>query len=118
VLRPLGRLAFTVIELAPRMSSLERRAVGPLSPRAVGTRRPYPAMLASAGFDQIGSRDITSEYLATVRAWLSASEPRRGELIAVDGETLITDRLEAWRGAIVAVEAGWLRRTLYWATRK
>jgi hypothetical protein len=118
ILRPEGRLAFTVIELTPGLSPAQRRAAGSLAPRAVGTRRPYGAMLESAGFGDIGWRDVTADYLATVHAWLAASEPRFDELVAVDGEAVVLDRFDRWRAAITGVEGGLLRRTMYWATRK
>lgn len=73
--------------------------------------------MKSAGFQQAGGRDVTAAYLATTRAWLEMSERHADALIAVDGADLIRERMQGWRDAIAALERGWLRRTLYWATR-
>jgi hypothetical protein len=117
VLRRGGRLAFTTIELSPRLDPRSRRRARAAAPRRAGLRRSYGALLASAGFADVGERDGTSEYLDTTRAWLKFSEPHLDELAEIDGRAVIEERVQGWRDAIAALEAGWLRRTLYWGTR-
>lgn len=116
-LRPGGRIALTTIEWAPGLTRAEKRASADAAPRAVGSRRPYPDLLASAGFVDLGSRDVTDEYRATTSAWLSNSEPVRDRLYAADGEQAVEDRLQGWRDDLAALDRGHLRRTLYWGTR-
>ena len=116
-LKPDGRLAFTTIELTPGLSPRERRLARVAAPRAVGSRRPYPALLASAGFVDIGTRDATAEYLQTSRLWLQTTEPLRDEVAEVDGHQTVADRLQSWRDDIEAIENGWVTRALYWARR-
>lgn len=116
-LRPGGRLAFTTIELRPGLSARERRMAKVAAPRAVGSRRPYPDLLASAGFVDVALRDATAEYLLTSRLWLETSEPLRDEVAAIDGPQEVADRLQSWRDDVDAIERGWVTRALYWARR-
>jgi hypothetical protein len=117
LLRPGGRVAFTTIELAEGLSATQRRQAREAAPRAAAIRSPYPALLTSAGFTDIRHRDLTGEYLATARDWLHHSLPHRDALIAVDGAQQVNERLQGWRNAVSALEAGWLRRTLHAARR-
>lgn len=117
VLRPGGRIAFHTIELADDVRPDDPEEIALSAPRAVGSQRPYRELLVAAGFAEVGSRDVSDEYLSTLRAWLAHSEPVFEELAEVDGEAAVVERMEKWRRAIAAVEAGWLRRSLYRAVR-
>ena len=116
VLRPGGRLAFTTIEAAPGLTRSQRRRLEPAAPRAVGSRWPYPEMLRRAGYAEVGERDVTEEYLETVRGWIAATEPVRELVAEVDGAAEVEERLELWRDAMQMIDRGWLRRSIYWAT--
>ena len=116
-LRAGGRIALTTIEWAPGLTRAQKRASADAAPRAVSSRRPYPDLLASAGYVDIGFRDATDEFKATTLAWLTQSEPERERLYLADGEQAVEDRLQEWRDDLVALDRGHLRRTLYWATR-
>ncbi|MPZ72751.1 MAG: hypothetical protein GEU74_05880 [Nitriliruptorales bacterium] len=117
MLRSGGRIALSVIERTPGLSRSVRRSIAEAAPRAVASRRPYTALLASAGFEEIGRRDATAEYLTTTRAWLNATEPLVAEVAAVDGAEAVAQKLVDWRTSITAIEAGLLVRRLYWARR-
>lgn len=118
VLRPGGVLALTTIELGLDLTRAQRRRVAPSAPRAVGSRRPYADLMATAGFADVGQRDVTEEYLATTRSWLEHSQPNRERLYEVDGREAVDERLQGWRDAAAAVERGYLRRTIYWGQRR
>ena len=108
-------MALSVIERAPGLPRATRARMAEAAPRAVGSRRPYPDLLAAAGFADIGQRDATAEYLETSRAWLAITEPLRDEVAAIDGEDAVAQKLLDWRQSIEAIESGWLTRCLYWA---
>lgn len=74
-------------------------------------------MLAAAGFVEIGERDVTADYLATVRAWSEMTHRRLDEVVVYETRDVVDERLIGWRAATEVVEAGSLRRTLYWAQR-
>lgn len=117
MLRKGGRIAFSTIELAPALTGAARRRARDAGPRAAATRRPYADLLASAGFVDVRSGDLTAPYRATTAAWLRETEARRDELVAVDGEDVVAERLAKWRDALEALDAGLLRRSLYRAQR-
>ena len=116
-MRPGGRIALTTIEWAPGLTRAEKRVSAEAAPRAVGSRRPYPDLMASAGFVDIGFRDATDEYRATTLAWLTESEPVRDHLCLVEDEQAVEERLQGWRDDLAALDRGHLRRTLYWGAR-
>ena len=115
VLRPGGRLAFSTIEAAPGLTRTERRKLEPAAPRAIGSRWPYAEMLRRAGYVDIGERDVTAEYLDTVRGWIAATEPVRDLAAEVDGAAAVEERLALWHDAAEMIGRGWLRRSIYWA---
>lgn len=117
VLRPDGQTAFLAIELAPGLDRDARRRVHTAAPRAVGSRRPYTELLSSAGFRWVRVEDVTTAYIETLSAWLTNCTPHEQALAALDGEAAVTERLTEWREALEFAERGWLRRTLYWASR-
>lgn len=117
MLRPEGMFAFSTIELGAAIPSRERGWVAEAAPRAVGTRQTYRRLLASAGFEHTGERDLTEEFRRTTQAWLDASEPVRDRLAAVDGAEAVSDKLHGWRLSAAAIDAGYLHRTLYWGRR-
>ena len=116
-LRPGGRIAFTTLDLAEGLQGAERRRACEAAPRAAALRKPYPTLLASAGFSDISQRDLTPEYRATAAAWLRGWERHAEELAAIEGHDVVNERLTGWRDGIAAVDAGWVRRRMYAARR-
>lgn len=117
VLRPGGALAFITIELAPGLTPPQREFAEVAAPRAAATDRSYLELLDAAGFVEIGSRDISGEFLVTAQAWLDHSEPVRDRLEEADGPAAVAEKFQGWREEVEAVDNGWVRRTLYWARR-
>ena len=118
LLRPGGRLAFTTIHVAPDLDARRHRRAVRAGPWHVATRRPYPELVAQAGFHDIAVIDVTEDYARTQRAWLAANESR-----AADVRRLISDRefetaQADRRYAQAAIEEGLLRRSLITATRR
>lgn len=112
LLRPGGRMAFTVIHLADGLGPSERRRARRAGPGQVAAREGYAAMTARAGFDDVVEVDVTPEYLVTKRAWWEATQKRADEVRGAlpDGEL---DALQADRRfTLTAIEDGLLRRSL------
>lgn len=116
LLRYGGRTAFTVIEMAPGLTSDERAQVLDAVPPAVETTRSYPALLHAVGFRHLVAIDLTSEYAATVSRWLTAYGRHREALVALDGEEEVATRMTGWTSTLEAVANGWLRRLRYSGT--
>lgn len=117
LLRPGGRIAFTTIHVADDLDARQHRRAVRAGPWQVATRRPYPELVAQAGFVDVDSIDVTQDYARTQRAWLAANESH-----AVDVRRVTSDReFEMAQGdrrrARAAIEEGLLRRSLITATR-
>lgn len=117
MLRPHGRIAFYTIHIPAGLSSRERRRAARAGPPAVTTARDYPELLHAAGFDTIGYRDVTAAYLDTARAWLHHSRQLHTGLATLEPPATFADRLTRRRETVAAIEAGLLRRALFYATR-
>lgn len=116
LLRPGGRLAFTTIHVADDLDAARHRRAVRAGPFHVSTRRPYPELVAQAGFAEVVVTDVTAEYARTQRAWLEANESRAAEV-----RRIISDREFALaqadrRLSLAAIEEGLLRRSLITAT--
>jgi cyclopropane fatty-acyl-phospholipid synthase-like methyltransferase len=117
LLRPGGRMAFTTIHVADDLDPARHRRAVRAGPWQVASRRPYPELVAQAGFREIVVIDVTPDYTRTQRAWLEANESRVADvqeiLSAQEFATAQSDR----RFALAAIESGLLRRSLITAMR-
>lgn len=117
LLRPGGRMAFTTIHVAPDLDARRHRRAVRAGPVQVATRRPYPELVAQAGFQDVVAHDVTPDYARTQRAWLDGNESKAAEV-----RRLISDRDFALaqadrRVAQAAIDEGLLRRSLITASR-
>lgn len=115
LLRPGGTLAFTTIHLPDGLSRDERRRAVAAGPRAVAHRRDHRRMLADAGFDDVRHQDVTAQFRQSAQDWLDASERHAVGLREAVGAATFAERQTTRRDLIQAVDAGLLRRSLYWA---
>ncbi len=117
LLRPSGRLAFTTIHVADDLDARRHRRAVRAGPWQVATRRPYPVLVAQAGFHDVAVIDVTEDYARTQRVWLEANESRAADVRRLisnkEFETAQADR----RYAQAAIEEGLLRRSLITASR-
>ncbi len=108
-----GRMAFTVISIAPELSPADHARAAASGPPFKAVTRDYPPMLEDERWRIAQYTDVTAEYAATVRHMLAAEETRAAELSCVLGEREITERLARRRNTAEALAAGLLRRELY-----
>jgi cyclopropane fatty-acyl-phospholipid synthase-like methyltransferase len=115
LLRPRGRLAFTTIHVSRDLDPIHQRRAHRAGPPHVAARRPYPDLLAQAGFVEVVEIDVTVAYAQTQRAWYEATESRARELRSltsdIEFEANQTDR----RLTLAAIDDGLLRRGLFTA---
>lgn len=110
-------MAFTVIEAADGLSPAQRRRARRDGPAAVLTRTSYPSLLTSAGFDDIGSDDVTAQYRATQQRWIDATVHHEIDLRRSIGDAMYEDRIVDRGGSLAAIDDGVLVRRLYSASR-
>ncbi len=112
VIRPGGRLAFSVIYIAEGLSTADHAAAAETAPEFTGTDASYPTLLAETGWAIRQHHDLTAEFIAGCIRKLNAEEEGRADL-----EPLISadfDERQAWmRRRIAVLERGHLRRELF-----
>jgi cyclopropane fatty-acyl-phospholipid synthase-like methyltransferase len=118
LLRPGGRLAFTTIHVAPDLDAPRHRRAVRAGPPQVATRRPYPELVAQAGFRDIDAIDVTQDYARTQRAWLEANELRAAEVRRITSDREFATAQADRRFAQAAIDDRLLRRSLITATRR
>jgi cyclopropane fatty-acyl-phospholipid synthase-like methyltransferase len=117
LLRPGGRLAFTTIYVPPGLDRPHQRDACRAGPAHVAAQRPYPELVAQAGFVDTVEVDLTGEYGRTQGEWLNAAEQRAGELRAVMSDAAFAQAQSDRRRTRDAIAAGLLRRSLFLASR-
>ena len=113
LIRPDGRMAFTVIAIEEGLNREYRQRAIESGPTFVDAPCGYEEMLDRTGWRATARLDLTREYGRTVRALLAAEEANEAELVELLGPEEYADRLGRHRRAAEGVEAGLLRRELF-----
>ena len=116
LLRPSGRLAYTTILVAPGLSPAQRRNARRSGPRAVASRSDQRRLLASAGYVDIDTVDLTAEFAATARAWIDGWAANEAELTTLESAERFAERQRDRRSQLRAVEDGLLHRAMFSAS--
>jgi SAM-dependent methyltransferase len=116
VIRAGGRMAFSVISIAPGLSDHAYRRAVANGPEFVEAETDYPTLLAETGWTALECRGITKDFATTCRRLLGAEEKHEGALKALLGVAEFAERHAGWRSKLAAVEDGLLRRELFVAT--
>ena len=113
VVRPGGRMVFSVIALTPglRGDALARALAG--GPPFVETPKPYPELVRDAGWDLTGTMDLTAQYLATVSRVLDREQEFRDEIGRVLDDADAEESMAKRHATRAALQAGLLRRDLF-----
>ena len=117
LLRPGGRIAFTTIFVTPGLAPAAHRRARRSGPRAVASRSRQTQLLASAGFVDIDELNITAEFAAIARAWLTEWEDDADQLASLEPPGAFAERQRERRRQLAAIDDGLLRRGLFSATR-
>ena len=116
VVRPGGRMAFTVISIAPGLAAADRARAIECGPPFAATPVAYPTMLGRAGWALVDRIDLTAEYEAAHHRLLEEEQARADQLTELLGAAGLSERLAGRRTAIGVIAAGLLRRELFVAT--
>ena len=109
-------MGFFTITVASGVSKQEHRRAARAGPPAVAARRDTSFQLRQAGFVEVREIDVTTEFRATIKAWLEATEHHRDELKHADA-SLFEEQQGDRRLMLAAVTDGLLRRSLLLAAR-
>jgi hypothetical protein len=117
VLLAAGRTAFLTIEPTPGLPPNDRSRAQRFGPAAVGVYTSYPSMLRNAGFADVGSLDVTSEYRDTQAHWIEALGRREVAVREIMGDEVFEERMTDRTRTLAAIDAGLLARFMYTAIR-
>lgn len=112
VIRVGGRMAFTVISIAPSLSSADYKLALDAGPPFKETGVGYPKMLQQTGWRITHHLDLTVEYAQAARHMLREEEARAEALTRLLGDAEFSDRLRRRRKTVQALGRGLLRREL------
>ncbi|MGH6894146.1 MAG: class I SAM-dependent methyltransferase [Dongiaceae bacterium] len=116
VIRNDGRMAFTVISIAPGLSPEKYRRAVENGPEFIESEADYPTLLGQTGWATVDRQDITRDYAASCRRQLQADKERKDALETLIGASEFAERQAEWRSKLTAIEDGLLRRELFVAT--
>lgn len=113
--RPSGRMAFTVISVAPGLSIEEHRRAVENGPEFIESDDDYPSMLDRTGWKTVNCQDITAAFAASCERQIEADEAHKEELAAIIGEDEFSERVAGWHAKLAAISDGLLRREQFLA---
>jgi SAM-dependent methyltransferase len=113
VLRPGGKMVFTVIFIAPGLSPADRALAAAKGPPVVEAALGYPEMLAETGWDITSRADLTAEYRSSLRRLIELEQAHAPELRSVRGDAGYLDKLERRKISLSGVEMGLIRREMF-----
>jgi SAM-dependent methyltransferase len=116
VIRPRGRMGFTVISIAPGLTAEQSRRAIANGPELVESAADYPTLMAQAGWAITTHSDLTGEFAVSCQRQVQADEEHGSELAVLIGDDEYAERLAGWRGKLAAIRDGLLIRELFVAS--
>ncbi len=113
-----GRMAFSVILIAPGLSEPDYAAADDGGPAYIKTDAPYPALLEQTGWKITDHIDQTAGYFATFRKMYELEQANEDELIRLRGPEGAAELLARRAATLIAIERGLLRRELFGVAAK
>jgi len=113
VVRPEGRMVFTVVSVTPGLTEKQHERALANGPEFVESEIDYPTLLSNTGWTLFETVDLTDGYAESCQRQLDADLEHGRELAELIGDAEYTQRLESWRSNIAALGDGLLRRHLY-----
>lgn len=113
VIRPGGRMVFTVIYVQAGLSPGEYERAVEAAPPFVETDTGYPALLAKTGWSILAEHDVTAEFASMIQRQLRVDREQRDGMEAVMGGTDYSDRQNSYESKFKAATDRILRRSLF-----
>ena len=117
VIRAGGRLAFSVLAVAPDLSPAAHARAVANGPDFVEAEADYPTLLDETGWTVVETQDLTASYAASCRRQRAADAKQAEALTALLGATEFAKRQADWRAKLACLEEGLLRRAFYVTSR-
>jgi len=116
VIKPGGRMVFSVISATPGLSDSDQQTASDYGPPWIQSDTPYADLLEQSGWQVDNCFDITEDFVATVRRVVEAQHKFEPQLRDLYGDADTDDRLLRMQKRLEAREAGLHRRELYVVT--
>jgi cyclopropane fatty-acyl-phospholipid synthase-like methyltransferase len=113
VIRPGGRMAFTVISLVPGLNAGDHARALDNAPDFVEAESSYQTLLAETGWDMMKWVDLTDDYRDSCARQIDADIASQTELADFLGLNEAEQRLARWRSKLSTIEDGLFLRELF-----
>lgn len=113
VLRKDGLMVFTVIYVAPGLSSSAHIRALKNAPDFVGTAVSYPDLLSETGWSLMERQDLTKAYRDSCARQIEADGDSHAELADLLGAEVVANRLAQWHSKLSAIEDALFVRELF-----
>ena len=113
VLRPGGKMVFTVISIPPNLSPTEYKRAHTTDPPFLATESDYSSMLSEVGWDTIERTDVSANFLESTRRTLAEEEAHADALAGLYGAAEYAAKLDRRRRRIGLLEEELLQRELF-----
>jgi len=115
VIRPGGRMAFSVIYVPAGLGAEDRRLAVESAPEFVESEADYPTLLAQTEWNIVDRRDFTAAFARSCAAKLWLEQEQRDVLLPLAGAAELDRRQTLMSRRIAALERGILKRELFLA---
>lgn len=113
VLRPGGKMVFTVISIPSHLSPADLERADKNDPPFVETASDYPTMLRETGWEVAERIDLSADFLESTRRILAEEESHGEALRELRGAAAQGEQLDKRRRRIDLLERGLLQRELF-----
>ena len=108
-----GRMAFTVIYVAPNLSRGDHERAVEFGPTFVESETDYPTLLGQTGWTILERQDVTQDFAASIRRQIRCDEERGSALEELLGVPEFAERLARRRSKLTVIEQGLQPRELF-----
>ena len=115
VIRPAGRMAFSVLLIPPGLSAEDHAEALVTAPEFIETDTDYLTLLDQTGWDLIEHKELTDEFLASCRKRLEVEERLKNDLLAVSDARAVEATQTKFRRRMPVLARGHMRRELFLA---
>ena len=113
IVRPGGRMAFTVISITFGLSRSDHARAIENGPEFIETQDDYAALLDKTGWLVEDRVDLIKEYLNSCKCQIQADRANQEALEDLLGSTQTEERIADWCSKLEAISEGLFRRELY-----
>lgn len=113
VIRPSGRMAFSVLYIPPGLPPGDHARALATAPEFVETDTDYPTLIEETGWKLLERHDLTGAFMESCQRRLDLEAGLRAELQRAMGPAELEARQDKFRRRMPALERGHLRRDLF-----